>query len=73
MHYKEDIKILKKYPSISLILDVHRDGVNTGTKLVTEINGKSTAQVMFFNGMSRFKTTGDIGYLYNPYLYENLA
>ena len=66
-------KIIKKYPSISLILDVHRDGVNTGTKLVTEINGKSTAQVMFFNGMSRFKTTGDIGYLYNPYLYENLA
>ena len=28
---------------------------------------------MFFNGMSRFKNTGDIDYLYNPYLYENLA
>ncbi len=66
-------KILKKYPSISLILDIHRDGVNENTRLVTEVNGKSTAQVMFFNGMSRFKTTGDIDYLYNPYLYENLA
>ena len=66
-------KILEKYPSISLILDIHRDGVNEGTRLVTEVNGKSTAQVMFFNGMSRFKTTGDIDYLYNPYLYENLA
>ena len=56
-----------------MILDIHRDGVNEGTRLVTEVNGKSTAQVMFFNGMSRFKTTGDIDYLYNPYLYENLA
>lgn len=66
-------KILDKYPSISLILDIHRDGVNENTRLVTEINGKKTAQVMFFNGMSRFKTTGNIDYLYNPYLYENLA
>ena len=66
-------KILDKYPSISLILDIHRDGVNENTRLVTEVNGKKTAQVMFFNGMSRFKTTGNIDYLYNPYLYENLA
>lgn len=66
-------KILEKYPSISLVLDIHRDGVNGNTRLVTEINGKSTAQVMFFNGMSRFKTSGDIDYLYNPYLFENLA
>lgn len=66
-------KILEKNPSISLVLDIHRDGVNGDTRLVTEINEKSTAQVMFFNGMSRFKTTGDIDYLYNPYLFENLA
>lgn len=66
-------KILKKNPSISLVLDIHRDGVNSNTRLVTEINGKKTAQVMFFNGMSRFKTTGNIDYLYNPYLFENLA
>lgn len=66
-------KILEKYPTISLVLDIHRDGVNSNTRLVTEINGKKTAQVMFFNGMSRFKTTGNIDYLYNPYLFENLA
>ncbi len=66
-------KILNKYPSISLILDIHRDGVSQNTRLLTEVNGKSTAQVMFFNGMSRFKNTGNIDYLYNPYLYENLA
>lgn len=66
-------KILDKNPSISLVLDIHRDGVNSNTHLLTEINGKKTAQIMFFNGMSRFKTSGDIGYLYNPYLFENLA
>ncbi len=66
-------KILKKYPSISLVLDIHRDGVGENTRLVTEINGKKTAQIMLFNGMSRFKLTGDIDYLYNPFRYENLA
>ena len=30
-------KILKKYPSISLVLDIHRDGVNSNTRLVTEV------------------------------------
>lgn len=66
-------KILKEHPSISLVLDIHRDGVNENTHLVTEINGKPTAQIMFFNGMSRFKESGDIGYLYNKYLFENLS
>lgn len=66
-------KILEENPSISLVLDIHRDGVNSKTRLVTEVNGKKTAQIMFFNGMSRFKTSGDIDYLYNPYLFENLA
>lgn len=66
-------KILKENPSISLVIDLHRDGVNDDTRLVTEINGKKTAQIMLFNGMSRFKNTGDIDYLYNPYRFENLA
>lgn len=65
--------ILKKNPTVSLVLDIHRDGVNENTRLVTEVNGKKTAQIMFFNGMSRFRTSGDIDYLYNPYLFENLA
>ena len=55
------------------MLDIHRDGVNSHTRLVTEVNGKKTAQIMFFNGMSRFKISGDIDYLYNPYRYESLA
>ena len=66
-------KQLKKYPSISLILDIHRDGVNDGTRLVTEINGKKTAQIMFFNGMSR-NSNGDVNdFAQNPNLSDNLA
>lgn len=66
-------KILEKNPTIEVVLDIHRDGVSDSTRLVTEINGKDTAQIMFFNGISRFKKSGDIDYLYNPYLSMNLA
>ena len=31
------------------------------------------AKVMFFNGLSRTTKLGDIGYLYNPYIADNLA
>ena len=44
--------LLQKYPSIQVILDVHRDGVSEQTHLVTQIEGKPTAQIMFFNGTS---------------------
>lgn len=66
-------KILKENPSIEIVIDLHRDGVGNDTHLVTEINGKPTAQIMFFNGMSRTKANGDIAYLYNPYIQDNLA
>ena len=49
-------KNLKKYPSIQVVIDLHRDGVNESTKLVTRQNGKRMAQIMFFNGMSRTAT-----------------
>lgn len=64
---------LKKYPQIQVIIDLHRDGVGSKTRLVTEIDGKKTAQVMFFNGMSRTATNGNIAYLKNPYKLWNLA
>lgn len=70
---KEVKKILKKYPSIEIVIDLHRDGVGNSTHLVTEIDGKKTAQIMFFNGMSRTKANGDIAYLHNPYIEDNLA
>ena len=66
-------KILEDNPSIEVLIDLHRDGVAEGTHLVTEANGKQTAQIMFFNGLSRTKANGDIAYLYNPYIQDNLA
>ena len=66
-------KILEDHPSIEVLIDLHRDGVAKGTHLVTEINSKPTAKIMFFNGLSRSRTIGDIDYLKNPYLQDNLA
>ncbi len=65
--------ILAQYPSIEVIIDLHRDGVNEGVHLVTEVNGKPTAQIMFVNGISKTTLQGAISYLYNPYIQDNLA
>ena len=65
-------KILKKYPSIEIVIDLHRDGVGNRVKRTTIVDGKKTAQVMFFNGLSR-SSSGDIAYLKNPNLQGNLA
>ncbi len=66
-------QILSKHPSIEVIIDLHRDGVAEGTRLVTDVNGRPTAQFMFFNGLSRTKKNGDIAYLKNENIQENLA
>lgn len=65
--------ILAQYPSIQVVIDLHRDSGNTNRNMVMDINGRRTARFMFFNGISRSKKTGDIDYLYNPNLAENLA
>ena len=66
-------KTLKKNPSVKVVIDLHRDSVENSIHLRTKINGKSTAQIMFFNGVSRLAGKGDIGYLYNPNKEANLA
>jgi stage II sporulation protein P len=67
-------QILEDYPSIEVVLDLHRDGLPEGAdKLVTDINGKPTAKIMFFNGVSRSSAGGDIDYLYNRFKKQNLA
>jgi len=65
-------KILKENPSIQVVLDLHRDGVDSKTRLVQEVNGKPAAQVMFFNGTSQ-TPDGPISYLENPNREDNLA
>ena len=66
-------KILKDNPQIQVVIDLHRDAVAEETKLVTDIQGHPVAKVMFFNGLGRTKDKGEISYLKNPYLRENLA
>lgn len=65
--------ILKENSGIQVVIDLHRDAVAEETKLVTQLQGRQTAKVMFFNGLGRSRTTGEISYLKNPYLKENLA
>ena len=64
--------ILKAYPSIQVVIDLHRDGVDD-YRFVTEFNGKQMAKIMFYNGLSRTARNGPVDYLPNPYIADNLA
>lgn len=65
--------ILDVNPSIEVVIDLHRDGVADTTHLVTDMDGKQMAKIMFFNGVSYSNNVGNIDYLYNPNRDENLA
>lgn len=62
-------EILERYPSIKVVLDVHRDGIVEGDgnpiAAVNEINGQSAAQVMIISAASD-------GYYYVPNYLQNL-
>ena len=64
---------LEEHPSIQVVIDLHRDEVAEGTRLVTEIGGKKMARFMFFNGLSRTRRLGDIDSLPNKNIADNLA
>ena len=66
-------QLLADNPSIEVVIDLHRDGVQESTRLVTEVDGRPTAKIMFFNGLSRTTSMGDIAYLENPNIADNLA
>lgn len=66
-------QILNENPTIEVVIDLHRDGVPDNLHLVSEVNGKATAQIMFFNGLSRTTSQGALEYLANPYIEDNLA
>ena len=65
--------ILESNPSIEVVIDLQRDGVADTTHLVTEVDGRQMAKIMFFNGISYSNVKGNINYLYNPYRDDNLA
>ncbi len=64
--------ILQENPSIEAVIDLHRDEMPADRRLVMELQGRPTAQFMFFNGLCRTKK-GEIAQLENPYLADNLA
>lgn len=66
-------KVLEENPTVEVVIDLHRDGVPDDRRLVTEVNGKSTAQLLFYNGLSYTVNQGAVSYLPNPYIEENLA
>lgn len=69
-------QIIAENPSIQLVIDLHRDGVNENLRLVSNVDGEQCAKVMFFNGLCRKWTNGrltDLTSLPNPYLRTNLA
>jgi stage II sporulation protein P len=70
-------KILEENPSIEICIDIHRDGVPENVKLVTTLNNKETAKVMFVNGLCMNRNVdGELVQkeeLKNPYLNDNLA
>lgn len=47
-------RVLSQYPSIRLVIDIHRDGIGNGDGTLpaptAEINGKSAAQIMIISG-----------------------
>lgn len=60
---------LEKYPSIKVVLDIHRDAIASGDQVVsaeTEIDGKKAAQVMIISGCD----DGTMGY---PNYLKNLS
>ena len=66
-------KVLEENPTIEVVIDLHRDGVPDDRRLVTQVNGKPTAQLLFYNGLSYTVSQGAVSYLPNPYIEENLA
>lgn len=66
-------ELIREYPSIEVVIDLHRDSMNENRDMTLDINGKRTARFMFFNGISRNRQNGDIAYLSNPNLSTNLA
>lgn len=66
-------RLLAENPSIEVVIDLHRDEMPAERRLVVDLQGRPTAQFMFFNGLSRTAKSGVIESLENPYLADNLA
>ncbi|GMQ56737.1 hypothetical protein AN1V17_11310 [Vallitalea sediminicola] len=59
--------LIKKNPSIEVMIDIHRDGVRGNVRLVNKLNGEQTAKIMFFNGLALYPV------MPNKYVVDNMA
>ncbi|MFP4697886.1 MAG: stage II sporulation protein P [Eubacteriales bacterium] len=68
-------EIIEQNPSIEIVIDLHRDGISDSMHLVTNIDGKETAKIMFFNGVCKTVVNDNVQdyYLTNPYIDDNMA
>ncbi len=66
-------ELLAGNPSIEVVIDLHRDEMPADRRLVVDVQGRPTAQFMFFNGLCRTAKRGALESLENPYLDDNLA
>lgn len=66
-------QILSENPGIEVVIDLHRDSGNPNREMTINMDGENYARFMFFNGISRSKKLGNIEYLKNDNLKDNLA
>jgi len=68
-------QVLAENPTIEIIIDLHRDGVRGDHKFLTYIDDIPVARIMYVNGLTLQRRSGELQQLtnlYNPYLMENM-
>lgn len=66
-------EVLNQYPEIQVVIDLHRDEVDSNAHLIQQVGEKTVARYMFFNGLSYTRSAGALEAFPNPYQKENLA
>ena len=56
-----------------MVIDLHRDEVDSNAHLIQQVGEKTVARYMFFNGLSYTRSAGALEAFPNPYQKENLA
>ena len=66
-------QVLEENPEIQVMIDLHRDEVDSNAHLIQQVGERNVARYMFFNGLSYTRTLGALKEFSNPYQKENLA
>ena len=66
-------QVLEEHPEIQVMIDLHRDEVDSNAHLIQQVGERNVARYMFFNGLSYTRTLGALKEFSNPCQKENLA